>query len=151
MSSPRSTAIVVVVCLALVLGCHDARKTSSNTNNLVASTSQSKSKAVGFVHGIFGDPRSTWTADDGKTYWPDLLGGDSQFDDADIVVKSYTSSGSSSSVQTIAASLAAELAGVFSSHKEVIFLCHSLGGLIVKQLLLDNPQYAKKVPFIVFY
>jgi hypothetical protein len=39
----------------------------------------------------------------------------------------------------------------FSRHKEVIFFCHSLGGLIVKQLLLDNPQYAQKIPFIVFY
>jgi triacylglycerol esterase/lipase EstA (alpha/beta hydrolase family) len=145
MSSPRSTAKLVVVCLALVLGCNDARKTSSSTNNPVGSTAQSKSKAVVLVHGIFGDGRSTWTAEDGNTYWPDLLGGDSQFADADIVVKSYASSGSSNSVQTIAAFLAAELASVFSSHKEVVFICHSLGGLIVKEMLLDNPQYAKVI------
>ena len=151
MSSPRATATLVVLCLAFVFACNDARETSSSANNPAASASPSKSKAVVFVHGIFGDGRSTWTAEDGKTYWPDLLSGDSQFTDVDVVVKSYTSSGSSNSVQTIAASLAAELADVFSSHKEVIFICHSLGGLIVKELLLDNLQYAKKVPFIVFY
>jgi pimeloyl-ACP methyl ester carboxylesterase len=151
MNSARPIATVAVVCLALVVGCHDAGKASLNTNSPVASTPQSKSKAVVFVHGIFGDGRSTWTAEDGRTYWPDLLGRDPQFADADVIVKSYASSGSSNSVQTIAASLAAELADVFSSHNEVIFLCHSLGGLIVKELLLDNPQYAKKVPFIVFY
>jgi pimeloyl-ACP methyl ester carboxylesterase len=151
MSSPRTTATAVGICLVLVVGCSDANKTSSNADGPILSTSQSKSKAVVFVHGIFGDGRSTWTAEDGKTYWPDLLGGDSQFADADIVVKSYMSSGSSNSVQTIAASLATQLAAVFSSHKEVIFICHSLGGLIVKELLLDNPRYTKKVPFIVFY
>jgi hypothetical protein len=32
----------------------------------------------------------------------------------------------------------------------VIFICHSLGGLIVKQMLVDYPSLAQKVPFIVF-
>jgi pimeloyl-ACP methyl ester carboxylesterase len=151
MASKLNAATLVVICIVLVAGCNDAHNTSSDSNNLVASPAQSKKKAVVFVHGIFGDGRSTWTSGDGKTYWPDLLGADSQFADADVVVKSYKSSGVSNSVQTIAGSLATDLAGVFSSHTEVIFICHSLGGLIVKELLLDNPQYAKKVPFVVFY
>src|SRR6185312_10300591 len=105
MSSPRAAAIFVVICLPLILGCNNERKTSPNGNDPVPSSPQSKSKAVVFVHGIFGDGRSTWTAEDGRTYWPDLVSADQQFADADIVVKSYASSGSSNSVQTIATSL----------------------------------------------
>ena len=150
----RFSILVVTFCfvsLLLAAGCHDSEKPPSNPT--AASTSQTKSKAIVFIHGIYGDGRNTWTSEDGKTYWPDLVTSDSQFGDADVVVRSYKTSvlGNVSSVQTIAAALKSDLTDIFSSHKEVIFLCHSLGGLIVKQLLLDNPQYANKVPFIVFY
>lgn len=37
------------------------------------------------------------------------------------------------------------------THEQAIFICHSLGGLIAKQMLLDNPQYAEKAPFMVFH
>jgi len=147
---------LVTLCLLSLLpttGCQDTKKSSSNTENRYASPLQTKSKAIVFIHGIYGDSRNTWTSEDGKAYWPDLMNNDSQFSDSDVVVRSYNTSllGNSSTVQTIAATLGSDLTDVFSSHKEVIFLCHSLGGLIVKQLLLDNPQYANKVPFIVFY
>lgn len=151
----RLWSLLVTFCfLSLVLsGCHDSAKPSSNANPAFAPGSQTKSTAIVFIHGIYGDGRNTWTSDDGKTYWPDLVTADPQFGDADVVVKSYKTSllKNSNTVRTIAASLGSDLADVFSSHKEVIFLCHSLGGLIVKQLLLDNPEYANKVPFIVFY
>jgi pimeloyl-ACP methyl ester carboxylesterase len=151
LSIPR--VALCLLTLLVAVGCHDSEKTPHNTNGVPAVASQSKSKAIVFIHGIYGDGQSTWMADDGKTYWPDLVTHDPQFGDADVVVRSYKTSllGNSSTVQTIAATLRADLADVFSSHKEVIFLCHSLGGLIVKQLLLDNPQYAEKVPFMVFY
>ena len=61
MASKRTTATLVVICVVLVVGCNDAHNTSSGSNNLVASPAQSKNKAVVFVHGIFGDGRSTWT------------------------------------------------------------------------------------------
>lgn len=143
-------------CLAylmLILGCNNSTKQAVPENHTTASTPQVRSRAIVFIHGIYGSGQDTWKSEDGKAYWPDLMSTDSQFNDADIVVKSYLTgfTGNNGNVQTISASLARDLADVFSTHKQVVFLCHSLGGLIVKQLLLDNPQYAQKVPFIVFY
>jgi hypothetical protein len=40
---------------------------------------------------------------------------------------------------------------VFSKHREVVFVCHSLGGLIVQRLLLTFRRYAQQVPFIYFF
>jgi hypothetical protein len=40
---------------------------------------------------------------------------------------------------------------VFSNHREVVFVAHSLGGLIVQRLLLTHRELAKQVPLIYFY
>jgi predicted alpha/beta hydrolase family esterase len=33
---------------------------------------------------------------------------------------------------------------VFSKHREVVFVCHSLGGLVVQRLLLTFRKYAQQ-------
>lgn len=40
--------------------------------------------------------------------------------------------------------------GVFA-HREVVFVAHSLGGLIVQRFLITHREYAKQVPLIMFY
>jgi pimeloyl-ACP methyl ester carboxylesterase len=150
----NASRLLITCCQVFILyfsACSHASNSPDNGPDV--STSAGKVRAVIFVHGIYGSGRDTWASENPKAYWPDLMRSDSQFAGADVIVADYATSltGNSNSVTAIAASLAKNLAPVFSAHKEVIFLCHSLGGLIVKQLLLDNPQYAQKVPFIVFY
>src|SRR5262249_44678718 len=41
--------------------------------------------------------------------------------------------------------------GIFAKHSEVIFVCHSLGGLVVQRLLLSHRELASKVKQIYFY
>lgn len=40
--------------------------------------------------------------------------------------------------------------GVFA-HREVVFVTHSLGGLIVQRFMLTHREYARQVPVILFY
>jgi pimeloyl-ACP methyl ester carboxylesterase len=113
-----------------------------------------KDRVIVFVHGIFGDATSTWTSP-GKVYWPKLVLGDSAFDDSDVHVANYESPvlGNSMTVDEVAANLDNRLTshGVFTRHREVVFVCHSLGGIVVQQLLLTFREHAKQVPFIYFF
>jgi hypothetical protein len=41
-----------------------------------------------FVHGVFGDSTSTWTAPN-NAYWPDIVTHDPEFDGTDVFVYQY--------------------------------------------------------------
>ncbi len=116
-------------------------------------TPAARDTAIVFVHGIYGSPLGTWKNQVSMAYWPDLMKADQTFADADVIVKGYPTpyTGNHKDVDDIAQSLASELTDVFTSHRRVIFICHSLGGLIVKQMIVDHPNFAQKIPFIVFY
>ena len=107
-----------------------------------------------FVHGVHGSPTDTWKAPNG-VYWPNLLVGDPAFADADVYVTGYNTpySGGSATVSDVAESMFQfmETDQVFRAHREVVFVCHSLGGIVVEQMLLQHHSFGSKVPFIVFY
>jgi len=113
-----------------------------------------KDRIIVFVHGLFGDADSTWRSST-SAYWPKLLLGDDAFRDFDIYVAGYSSPylGNRMNVDEVVANLNSRLVSddVFSKHREVIFVCHSLGGLIVQRLLLTFRGYASKVPFVYFF
>lgn len=114
-----------------------------------------KDGVIVFVHGIFGDAISTWTSSTSGAYWPRLLLGDKAFDGYDIYVANYDSPvfGNTLAVDEVVASLENQLISdeVFKKHREVVFVCHSLGGIIVQQLLLTHRAHASQVPFVYFF
>jgi hypothetical protein len=107
-----------------------------------------------FVHGILGGPVSTWTNDHTQSYWPNLLAQDADFKDTDVYVLSYDSPFLSSSYTLDDlienARLKLDNAEIFSKHAHVVFLCHSMGGLIVRGLLKRYDDNRRKVPLIYF-
>jgi len=111
-----------------------------------------KPRVVVFVHGIHGD-RDTWRAPNGA-YWPAMLSADQHFQKSDIVVVEYptpSSHGQMSSVQ-LAQILWQRLSEKHVwDHKEVVFIAHSLGGLLTEEMLLNHPTEAQHVRFIVSY
>ena len=104
-----------------------------------------------FVHGVLGDSVSTWT--NGRTYWPDLLTRDDTFAGTDIYVYQYpTGVNATLSVDETSEHmrLLMDTSGV-SSHRRIIFLAHSMGGLITRAYLLKNRRVADQTAFLYFF
>lgn len=112
-------------------------------------------RVVVFVHGVLGDARQTWTASNGA-YWPDMLRKDDAFADDDVFVYDYPTPifAASYSIDELADNLRLVLDqySVFDEHKQVVFICHSMGGLVVRAFLLkyQKDDYASRVPMIYF-
>jgi len=111
---------------------------------------ESKDRVIVFVHGFFGSPSDTWTCPKGA-FWPNLLLRDADFNDSDIYVAAYNTR-DYKTIDQIVSSLNNRLEHdkVFE-HREVVFVVHSLGGLVVRRLLLTYREYAERVRFIYFF
>jgi pimeloyl-ACP methyl ester carboxylesterase len=107
-----------------------------------------------FVHGVLGDAKTTWTNPVTKAYWPDLIKGDPKFNGYNIYAYGFPTplTERSYSVDELADNmhLILEQSDVLA-HKELIFLAHSMGGLITRALLLKYRDIIPKVRFIYFF
>lgn len=94
--------------------------------------------AVVFVHGLDGHPTATWQRRDLSSFWPSWLGQDLK--DCNVYSLEYDASssgwfGSAMALPQRAANVLATLDVDLPKNVPVLFVCHSLGGLVVKQLL----------------
>src|SRR4051812_32141864 len=108
-----------------------------------------------FVHGILGDGVTSWTSKSG-TYWPSLVASDPDLKGYDIYVFEYPTSafGGCMAVTDLANDLRLHLrdAGLLNDYTNIIFVAHSMGGLVVQQLLLRNrEEIVPKVPAILLF
>jgi pimeloyl-ACP methyl ester carboxylesterase len=107
-------------------------------------------RVIVFVHGFNSDSNSAWSS--GFAYWPDLIASDHYFDGVDIFVYQYPTSISDSMTPS-------ELAGYMrvvlriskvADHRELIFIAHSMGGVVTREFLLQSPDIADKTKLIQF-
>jgi pimeloyl-ACP methyl ester carboxylesterase len=146
---------VVLACLLFTLG---AAASFSQSSPQQPSTPQAptqvvlRPRVIVFVHGLHGS-RESWRASNGA-YWPEMIRTDPRFAFSDVVVAEYptpASNGKMTSVQ-LADLLWADLQKDHVwEHREVVFLAHSLGGILVEEMLLRHPADAARVRFIVSY
>jgi pimeloyl-ACP methyl ester carboxylesterase len=109
-------------------------------------------RVIVFVHGLHGS-RESWRASNGA-YWPEMIRTDPRFAFSDVVVAEYPTPASNGKMTSV------QLADLLWTnlhkdhvweHREVVFLAHSLGGILVEEMLLRHPADAAKVRFIVSY
>lgn len=114
----------------------------------------SHDRVIVFINGIFGDAVDTWRNSNG-TYWPELLSHDGAFKDADIYIHSFDSPklATAQNIEELALRMGSYLYTdrVFETHKQVVFVCHSMGGLVTRAYLLAAHPPADKVPMIYFF
>lgn len=101
-----------------------------------------------FVHGLNGNPKKTWTADKSKVFWPlQLLPPILTEQRARILVygydanvTSFTDGASKDKIHNHAENLVAALSANRrirnAKERPIIFVAHSLGGLVVKRALI---------------
>lgn len=101
-----------------------------------------------FVHGLNGHPHDSWTSKTTKCFWPvDLLPEVLASQRPRILtygynadVTAFTDGASRDSIVSHAETLASNLAANRNlrdcSDRPIIFICHSLGGLVVKRALI---------------
>lgn len=111
-----------------------------------------RARVIVFVHGLHGS-RESWRASNGA-YWPDLIRTDPRFAYSDVEVAEYptpASNGRMSSVQLSEILWTHLKQDHVWQHREVVFIAHSLGGILVEEMLLRHPAEATRVKFIVSY
>ncbi len=143
MNAPRPTGTALRLTLVLLITLVLARTLVSQTP---------RARVIVFVHGIHGN-RDSFRAGNGA-YWPDMIKSDPRFAYSDVDVAEYpspTSNGKSSSIQLADILYNKLRQDHVWDHREVVFLAHSLGGILVEELLLRHPAEAARVKFIVSY
>ena len=93
-----------------------------------------------FVHGILSSADKCWQHENG-IYWPQLLRNEARLKEIGIYVFTYQTdifSGSYSLSDAVdALKEHMRLDGLFES-KQIIFVCHSMGGIVVKKLIVQR-------------
>jgi pimeloyl-ACP methyl ester carboxylesterase len=157
--------MIAVLCIASLMKlCGGGQQGQQLQSSLVATDSPMDSQylrrsnfdtVIVFVHGVFGGARGTWTNPVTGAYWPDLLLGDDTFKGADVYVYSYTTPylAQTYTIDELIENmrLVFDNAELFKTHKHVIFVCHSMGGIVIRGYLKRYQANAAKVQLISFY
>jgi len=110
-------------------------------------------RVIVFVNGLFGDAVSTWT-NTNRAYWPAMIAHDPDFDSVDVYVHSFQSPklARAQQIQDLAARLKDYLvADRVLDHEEIVFIAHSMGGLVTRAFLLKQRSSAQKTPMLYFF
>jgi pimeloyl-ACP methyl ester carboxylesterase len=111
--------------------------------------------ALVFVHGVTGDMLGTWTAPNGKKFW-DLVDENQRLSkrtDAFVFgFPSYFIKDGSFDIDQAAIRLHQRIKdGGVLDYPAVVFVAHSMGGLVVMRELLAHREILEKVPVVMFY
>lgn len=127
---------------------------SSGRDELRELRHDERQNLIVFVHGIRDDGNLTWTNGTTNATWPEMLAQDERFESFDLSSYHYSSllfQNGSLSISEVADQLAFRLdQELVDSYESIVFVAHSMGGLVVRNLLLKHDYLADQVPLIYF-
>lgn len=148
--------LLALALAALLAGCGTDNTAANTTDPHWVDQAKPPSKvAVVFVHGLFGDTDTTWANANGQDFFKLLKAEPGIGDRLDVFAFGYTSNkleGGSLDIREAANMLEQSLQyhGVWN-YQTVVFVAHSMGGLVALKEMIDNPAHREKVPLIMLY
>jgi len=155
--------LILFAALSLTISCAGTTQTTPpnpQISTYVLGPNKASKRALVFVHGIFGDSRTTWENKTGRSFF-DLIkedlrtkGENSVFFGSDLYTFGFGSRfiGSSFTIDQAVQNLRERLAGDgILDYEQIIFVAHSMGGLIAERFLLTYHRESQKVPLAVLY
>ena len=151
----------VVFCLVALTACGQPTlplTLNATTSGFVGSPSKTnKPTLIVFVHGIFGDAQGTWQRPGARPLYDVAISEGGLNDTTDVYVFGYPSTKlgrdaeASFTIREAGRALEAELKRhrVAETYARIVFVGHSMGGLVTLQALLNDPALRSKVPLVV--
>jgi pimeloyl-ACP methyl ester carboxylesterase len=143
---------VAALALAAALGARADDRAGSRS--FYVQEDPQRRVAVVFVHGGAGSAQVTWKHAEADRNWPELMAGDEAFRGASIFVYNYASPWfrKAFSVPQLGVDMRTVLSdrGVLE-HRALVFVAHSMGGLVVKEFLLQFREHVERTKFVYFF
>lgn len=121
----------------LIVGCASS---APSVNRPIAICDTGQENVIVFVHGVLGNADTTWRNTETDAYWPKLVCLDHDFKEFDVYAIGYDSPqmGRSSNVEEVSQRVLQQLRDrdVFTRYKQINFVAHSMGGLVVRRMLV---------------
>ncbi len=141
-------------CFCFLLGLMVAQPASAAESRYLRKVAGNQQVVV-FVHGVMGDSDATWTNADTTAHFPTLLAQDPAFAGSDVFVVEYPSPSARRTIgiDEVAESLRLVLdAHRVLDHAQIVFVAHSMGGLVTRAYLLKyRDAVVKKVRLLYFF
>lgn len=150
---------LLLACLATLPACKKKAVVANTTDPQWIEPRNTEARvAVVFIHGLFGDTLGTWRANpppNETSFFTLLRAAPEVGDKVDLYAFGFTSDmfGTGSlNIREAANSLENKLdsAGVWN-YDNVVFVAHSMGGLVTLRYLITHPEQRRKVPLVALY
>lgn len=144
-----------VVALLLMMGCAAPVVHIPDT---VALKSPKPDKAIVFIHGLNGHPVATWTNEETKAYWPEMLRTDPDLPPGFSVYSlSYNAQMFDGNLtlnemgQSLKSDLKTQGLTREGHYKEIYFVAHSMGNLALRSMMATEPELFRgiKIPLVI--
>ncbi|MGO9257758.1 MAG: esterase/lipase family protein [Bryobacteraceae bacterium] len=95
-----------------------------------------------FVHGVLSNSDACWRNEKARSFWPDLVSKDKLFDDSSVYLGGYYTTFDSTAFtiadcarELLSALIAAGRYPAVIEAQRIVFVCHSLGGIVTRYML----------------